>query len=214
MSLSGKIWQSFKSLKADYKIQLAVALIALIGTTPAWLSIPGIKETLQSLVSPQKSQVEKGKTYNKDIDGIKISINYPKTWKRQDIDNTFTGDVVTFIPPEENTSNTCKESLTINFENLVKPLSLDEYTNLAIKEIEQNNLKGNISKPEEVTFANYRANKINYTTSSGKCNLKFMQVLSIKNNKACYITYTAEASEYSKYLNTVEEMIDSFQISY
>jgi len=40
-----------------------------------------------------------------------------------------------------------------------------------------------------------------------------MQVWTVKNDKAYVISYTAEATEYSAVLATVQEMIESFEIT-
>lgn len=39
-----------------------------------------------------------------------------------------------------------------------------------------------------------------------------MEIGTVRNGKAYYVTYTAEAKEYSKYLSVAEEMINSFDI--
>jgi len=39
-----------------------------------------------------------------------------------------------------------------------------------------------------------------------------MEIGTLKNGKAYYVTYAAEAKEYSKYLSVAEDMIKSFEI--
>ena len=58
------------------------------------------------------------------------------------------------------------------------------------------------------------AHKIVFTaTDSMKHERKAMQIWTIKGNKAYLITYKAEPMQYSKYLPTIQKMVESFQFT-
>src|SRR5205823_9533128 len=62
------------------------------------------------------------------------------------------------------------------------------------------------------TLAGFPAHKIVYTAvlpSSG-LELKFMQILTIKDSKSFVITFGTLPTNYSRYLPTIQKMIDSF----
>jgi serine/threonine-protein kinase len=52
-----------------------------------------------------------------------------------------------------------------------------------------------------------------YTNREGEDKHKTMQILSIKEDKAYLLTYSAEKRKYADYLPTIEKMIDSFEIA-
>ena len=58
------------------------------------------------------------------------------------------------------------------------------------------------------------AHKIVFTaTDSIKHERKAMQIWTVKGDNAYLITYKAEPGQYSKYLPTIQKMVDSFQFT-
>jgi len=140
-----------------------------------------------------------------------ITIKYPENWAREDIENAITQEVVTFISPKQNDTNKLRESVTIRVENLVQPLTLEEYTNLLVKEIKNNQPNAQIDQTS-TTLANKPANQLVSTITDGTNHLKTLQVFTLKADKAYVIIYTAKIDTYDKYIQTAESMIKSFEI--
>lgn len=144
----------------------------------------------------------------------KISLIYPKDWEKK---VGKMGTVVAFLSPPENASDEFRENVNIVIEDISsQPMTLDEYTNLSLNQLDQFVQNPNILESSEDTLSGIRAYRLVYTgemESNGNVYaLKWLQVYTIKNNKVYMFTYTSAEDSYSDYLDSVEEMIDSFEI--
>jgi eukaryotic-like serine/threonine-protein kinase len=143
-----------------------------------------------------------------------MQIKYPETWIKQE-QGDF-GEVARFLPKSLDKSSNCSLEMLIHINDLPQQLlSLNEYKNIAIQKIKSNNPGIAITENQNqgVTLANYNAYKLTYTRKEGECNLQIMEIGTVRNGKAYFITYTAESAKYSEYLPTAEAMIQSFQIT-
>ena len=150
-------------------------------------------------------------TYSDPILGIKME--YPSGWT-QELEG---GGLVTFIANLENgDSNTYPAAVGIKVQNLVssKNISLNEITKIQIKDLKQSHPDFKlIESTESMLAGNNMAHKIVFTaTDDSEHQRKAMQIWTLKGDKAYLITYKAEPETYSKYLPTIQKMIDSFQI--
>jgi hypothetical protein len=150
-----------------------------------------------------------------------ISIHYPFTWLRTDADITNFTSSLSFYPQfkSENSSNGVPPvALDIKVTNLPsKNISLDEIVRQDILYLKQNNAGFNFININRTTIAgnnnnNNPAYKEVYTQVTNDTNDKDMSVVTIKDSKEYRMTYHSAAANYSKYLPTVEQMIDSFNI--
>ena len=124
------------------------------------------------------------------------------------------GSVVAFLSPIEGTSDDLQENVNILVQDLsAQPMTLDEYTDLSLGQIEQFVTDAVILDSSAATLAGNPGHKAVYTGKQGQYDLQWMQVWTVKNDKAYVISYTAEATEYSAVLATVQEMIESFEIT-
>jgi len=124
------------------------------------------------------------------------------------------GAVVVFFAPTEGPSDIFQDNVNIIVQDLsAQPMTLDEYTELSLGQIEQFITDPSILDSSAVTLADIPGHRVVYTGKQGQYDLKWMQVWTVQNNKAYVISYTAETSKYSTFLETVQEMIDSFEIS-
>ena len=148
-------------------------------------------------------------TYDSPAYGIRIK--YPAEWTKQE---QVMGAVVVFLAPTEGPSDIFQENVNIIVQDLsAQPMTLDEYTELGLGQIEQFITDANILDSTTATLAGIPGGRLVYTGKQGQYDLKWMQVWTIKNDKAYVISYTAEIGRYSAFLETVEEMIDSFEIT-
>jgi hypothetical protein len=149
-------------------------------------------------------------TYSDPILGIRI--DYPSGWT-QELEG---GGLVTFIASLESDSNTYPAAVGIKVQNLAssKNISLNEVTKIQIKNLKQSHPDFKlIESTESVLAGNNMAHKIVFTaTDDREHQRKAMQIWTLKGDKAYLITYKAEPEKYSKYLPTIQKMIDSFQI--
>jgi eukaryotic-like serine/threonine-protein kinase len=150
-------------------------------------------------------------TYSDPILGIKIE--YPAGWT-QELEGaglvTFTANL------ESGDLNTYPAAVGIKVQNLVssKNISLNEITKIQIKDLKQSHPDFKlIESTESMLAGNNMAHKIVFTaTDDSEHQRKAMQIWTLKGDKVYLITYKAEPEMYSKYLPTIQKMIDSFQI--
>ncbi len=136
-------------------------------------------------------------------------IKYPKEWSKQEFMDTG----VIFTSPKENTSDNFRENLHIIVQDLSSnPVTLDEYTNESIEKILESVPNVNILKSEKTIVSSNPAYMVIYTGNQEDYHLKWMQIWTLKENKAFIITYTAEEESYDNFLNIIEEMINSFEV--
>ncbi|WP_427163053.1 protein kinase domain-containing protein [Aliinostoc sp. HNIBRCY26] len=165
------------------------------------------------------SQVNKPKPIVTTYDGVNtgITIKYPSSeWQPiKPPGGDFEDEVIKFVPKNQNQQNNCLLEVVINSHELPKKLlSLDEFKNEALKQIQKNNPNQQVTdaSQQSTTLSKFPAYKLTYTRQDGECKLQAMEIGTLRNGKAYFITYTAEEKEYNKYLEVVEEMINSFEI--
>ena len=149
-----------------------------------------------------------------------IKIKYPIEWqkKAQDTSTSVTRDnnniVVTFAPDQQQRS----PRLFIQVERLEsQEISLDQFTSKQLDHLAQ--LFGNGSRIIEqgrivLPYEDIPAHRILYEFNLSQIDYKKMDVLTIKGDLGFIISYIAEKRNYENYLPTIQEMVDSFEISY
>ena len=68
-----------------------------------------------------------------------------------------------------------------------------------------------ILSEESTTLSGLKAEKLTYSGSQGGFKLKWMQVYTIKNNRAYILTYTAQEASFNKYKEYAQKMFDTFR---
>jgi serine/threonine-protein kinase len=146
-------------------------------------------------------------TYKDDTIGIRI--DYPAGW----IHELHARGLVTFLASSEGNSNTYPAGLGIVIQQLrSKNIPLNEITKIQMKSLSQSHSDLRLIESSELMIAGNIANKIVFTaTDDMKHQRKAMQIWTVSGDKAYLITYKAEPGQYSKYLPTIQKMIDSFQ---
>ena len=144
-------------------------------------------------------------TYDDLITGF--SIKYPPDWERaQHLDKS-----VTFLAPTESNSDTNPAGLGI----MVIDLESNE-TLASITQNQLNTLKNlypdiQILESMETIFLGHPSHMIIFTATDNTQTLrKAMQVWFKEDNKAFLMTYKSDNQMYSKYLPTIDEMLNSF----
>lgn len=147
-------------------------------------------------------------TYQDSALGIKI--DYPVGWTHE----LHPGSLVTFLASRESDSNTYPVGLGITIKHLGSGnTSLNELTKVQIKNLIQSHPDFRLIESTNSVLAGNIAHKIVFiATDNRKHERTAMQIWTLKGNNAYLITYKAEPGKYSKYLPTVQKMIESFQI--
>lgn len=148
-----------------------------------------------------------------------IKIKYPIEWqkKAEDISTSVTRDnniIVTFAPDQQQRS----PRLFIQVERLEsQEISLDQFTSKQLDHLAQ--LFGNGSRIIEqgrivLPYGDIPAHRVVYEFNLSQIDYKKMDVWTTKGDLGFIISYIAEKRNYENYLPTIQEMVDSFEISY
>jgi len=83
-----------------------------------------------------------------------------------------------------------------------------------MQKIKNNNPNSQLTEESQTstTLSNFNAYELIYKCQDGQCKYKVMEIVTIKNGKDYYTTFTAELTEHYKYLSLTENMINSFEI--
>lgn len=144
-------------------------------------------------------------TYDDIITGF--SIKYPPDWERaQHLDKS-----VTFLAPRESNSDTNPAGLGI--------MVIEVESNKTLASITQNQLDTlknlypdiQILESMETIFLGHPSHMIIFTATDNTQSMrKAMQILFKEDNKAFLMTYKSDNQRYSKYLPTIDKMLNSF----
>ena len=136
-----------------------------------------------------------------------IKLKRTKNWSIQQKDDFLKPGIILFSS-EENNADNFREQVKVSVENLSTPLSLEEYTEQAVKEIEHYN--SIIESPKDITLANRKGKKVIYQEQNG---IKHLEVRTMKNHKIYIITYTEEPEKFNKFLKPADKIIQFLTIS-
>ena len=199
-----------KKIKITSLLCLAVTLISLLSISESYGSDRSSITIPVSATFGVSSKVNTNNNFLTYQDNtLRIKIDYPAGW----IHELHAGGLVTFVPSLEGNSNTYPAALAIVVEHLKsKNMSLSEITKIQIRNLTQNHSDFRLLESTEFRLAGNIANKIIFTaTDSMKHERKATQIWTLNGDRIYLITYKAEPSQYSKYLPTIQKMVDSFE---
>ena len=133
-----------------------------------------------------------------------IKLKYPECWPQDATPNALDDKLVTFIHPRKHS-----RLIISSFPYLE---TLDQLQNFQEQDITDNLTDGKVTKRDTYFFSGKQGRKIIATGRNGDEKIKNMYVMTLKENKAYVIIYSAEENEYDKFLNTVEMIIQSIEI--
>ena len=140
----------------------------------------------------------------------RIKVEYPNDWKRENRSN-FLNNTVVFTSPKENEADKFQERVAIIVEESSRPLSLKEYTNQAVQQIESlSNFI--ISPPRDTTLGLSDGKYVIYQGMDSQTKVKRHEVWTVNYNKIYTVIYTAEPDKFDKFFPAAEKIIDSLEI--
>ena len=147
-----------------------------------------------------------------DNSKMKFSLMYPSNWQMEE---HFTGFVTFTAPIEDYTQNRFPAGLGIFPLNLESQnISLTALKNVHLKNLTSNLKEFQLLGSNQIILpGNYPAQQIVFTALDGDEIRKSMQIIVKNQDRAYLITYKAEPGQYSKYLPTIQKMVDSFQFT-
>lgn len=190
-----------------------------------WLTLSSIITSTLLVVAYSQSVISQSLLTNsstlatyKDPDNL-ITIDYPGDWIASTRGLFYYGDIIGFFSPFVNESDAVAESLTISKDSYLNNITLNQYINSTINILSRSIVDFSILESESgnTIVSGYPAYRLVFDHSSddGQYKLKTMYIMIVKginDNKAYFITYTAEADQFNTYLPLIQKMIDSMQI--
>ena len=144
-------------------------------------------------------------TYDDLITGF--SIKYPPDWERaQHIDKS-----VTFLAPRESNSDTNPAGLGIMVIEVESNNTLASITQNQLNKLKNLYPDIQILESMETIFLGHPSHMIIFTATDNTQSMrKAMQIWFKEDNKAFLMTYKSDNQRYSKYLPTIDKMLNSF----
>jgi serine/threonine-protein kinase len=147
-------------------------------------------------------------------DDYQFQLKYPQDWSHRELSDPITGGVAVLASPLETDADLFQEKVYITVEYLAsEPTTLEEYTNTVLERIKQQ--KGNeieVYQDRKTTIGKLPARMVIYSRQEDGLQLRQMEVFTIKNNQVYIAIYTAERAKFSKFLDTAEKIINSWEI--
>jgi len=140
-----------------------------------------------------------------------FSVRFPNDWAYSMYKD---GANVIFYTPNESDADTFTENVNIVVQDIsAEPLNLEEYTELAIRQMEIV-FEGKIEVVEslDVRLGSRKAHKFVFLTD-GKPITKMMIIWTVKGDLAYQFTYFAQEDTFDFYYKRVERMAASFRIT-
>ena len=137
---------------------------------------------------------------------LKISIQYPSNWQKEERLNDF----VTFVAPIEDTSQyRYPAGLGISSMSLSN-ISLNTIKNVHIKNMTDNFKDFQLIESSDTVLADKRpAKKIVFTAMDGEEKRQSLQLITKNNDKVYLFTYKADVDQYEKYFPIIQTMLNS-----
>lgn len=204
-------------VRLAFFITTTIVLLSLIGNT-ALYTVQQQKAVAQSTVNstgaPSNATTPNNfLVYSNPNHGIRI--DYPANWKLDE--HPYTDKFIALLTSTlKNNSDVSPATFTVSVETLKKNVSLDNYTNANLAKAKQSLPRFQVIDSNATILAGIPAHKIVYTFVSPdpaiQIPFKSMNIWTIKQGKAYNISYTQARSQYNKYLEVIEHMINSFRI--
>lgn len=193
-------------------IVFAVFLTGCCITQPLKESLEDIKKEPTPII--QKDD-EKSSTHDKTLlykdKELGFRIKYPSDWTKSEVSSEVSPGI-RFTPPQENDSHVYQGYVNVSVETLDTPMTLEEYTEVYVKETREALTNPDISA-SPTTLAGRPAYKVKHTGYPEDGDYyRYLAVWTIKDKKIYRFAYSAPKKYYSSYEKTVEEMRKSFEL--
>jgi eukaryotic-like serine/threonine-protein kinase len=149
-------------------------------------------------------------TYDNPTHGIKMQ--YPADWTVSTNGLQSYSNIVGFFSLLQNLTDVLPAQVTLSLTGYSANVSLDEYTNMTLREIEQQGLE--VNESNAITLAGNPGHRIIFTPppQAVPISLSVMQVWTVINDKVYLLVYTADSSKFQINLPLVQHMLDSLQV--
>lgn len=136
------------------------------------------------------------------------AINFPPEWRVA----TLEGGIVGFVSPKTSESDAFAENLNVLVAAAQPEATVDDYADAGMEQLKQVIPNFALVSRESTSLSGNPALRLAYSGNSEGLTLKFVQVLTIKNEVFYTLTFVGEEKEYSAYSGKLEKMLESFKM--
>jgi hypothetical protein len=152
-----------------------------------------------------------GSVNNNTHSSSNYDIAYPSDWK-SDTSKTMGTDLILFSSLTDS-NDTFRENVNVLVQDLsAYDLTLDQYVQISEKQVKTMITDGKIILNERKAGPRGEFHKMIYTGKQGVFNLKYEQHFWLVNKKAYVLSFTCEESQYVKYQQIREQIMNSFKL--
>jgi serine/threonine-protein kinase len=146
------------------------------------------------------------------LDSHMFSIQHPDTFE-MDISTIMQGLNFVLSAPKSSPDDLFRENISLAIQNLGGlNISLDYFVDFSKNQIEQQIFNGYVVESKRVRANNSEFHLLIYTGRHGHFNLKWMQHIMIKNERAYVLTFTAEQDRFDNYAEVAAKIMNTFKI--
>lgn len=136
-----------------------------------------------------------------------LSIQFPADWTKEE---NVPGAVIKFFAPLQDAADVFSENLNIIVEDLGEHLTLDEYSQLSLQELQK--VRGVDVRLSNTTLAGLPAQEAIFTMDLQGSSMDFRQIWTVKDKRAYILTFTSETGTYADYAGIFTQMTASFKL--
>jgi hypothetical protein len=143
-----------------------------------------------------------------------IRIQYPNGWEIIIQSTSNSSLSLRFNSPLENDTDISRENVVFEIKSISNNTALSNYTSAALASYLESYPDFELIDLSSTNITNTAIPAYKLLGSRTQEGLDFMQIFAIKEDKVYTILYSSERTRYSTYLPIIEEMINSFEVTY
>ncbi len=180
-----------------------VAIKSMV-TIAAFLTLFGVVSPLcTTLAQSNETAIPTNETFPYDNPNLGFTLEYPSDWTKD--------ESITFVSPMSETDE-APESISITTEIIPTNLTLGEYSNSALRLLEEQFPDFTLLELVNSTLSGFPAQQIVYTYTQDGTELKLMQIWAVADGTVYALTYGGIPAEFNDALPDFQSMVDSFEI--
>ena len=154
-------------------------------------------------------QLTETKTKKYESSDLGFALDYPVDWTVEEYADSSAN--VSFISPLENNKDDFLENVILAVRDS-GGVTLEQYGASSLAQIQKEFSGYKLISHEKSLLGGSNAQKIVFTYKNGEYNLKNMYIYTIYGNTLYYLIFTSKADKYDSYINTLEDITESFTI--
>jgi len=165
------------------------------------------------LISFAESQTTKSNTQNdwKTLDENGYSIKYPDGWELNKSGQMGTSFML--LTQLSSAQDKFRENVNLIIQDLTgQNIDLSKYVEISEGQIKSLGANGNLLESKRLNSNGKNFQKVIYSLKQGIYNLNIEQYYWVEKDKAFVLTLTCETSEFPKYKETGEKILNSFKL--